>query len=366
MTQIDELLRETANAVERDDEVDRRAIDRAHRALFAAIVAAAAQEPLPAPRRRAVRSRVPVTAGRLRSRRLALAGGIAAASLAVAGVLGFQGGFTPSPALAATMDRLAHLVAGQDWSGMPGPGQYLYTKSEGVVLAGDGTHALDQRQTWFPSGGHMLVSDPRDAGNSATSPNDEVESIGGPSSYFPITVSGWQSLSTDPATLLQQIKNLDAPNGPDTPAEEFTAVGDALSETPIPPAVRVVLYRAVALIPGVQLMGPQIDPAGQPGLGVGYYADGKLQSELIFDQQTARLLGVLGYDEDGNLTHAWSYVEQEIVDSAPSVGNTPPATQYPQFRVATVQGGSATTEPTPTQQQTTTTAAASTTTAASG
>lgn len=304
----------------------------------------------PAQDRHQSRSRTPVTAARRPRGRLALAGAITVAGLAVAGVLGFQGsGFTPSPAVAATMNRLARLAVTQGWSGMPGQGQYLYTKSEGVALAGDGTHALDQRQTWFPSGGHMLISDPRDEPNSATNPpNSEVFSIGGPSSLFPTTVSGWQSLSTDPATLLQQIRNLGAPDGPNTPAERFGLVAGALTETPIPPAVRAVLYQAVALIPGVQLMGPQTDPTGQAGLGVGYYENGRLQSELIFDQQTARLLSELNYDTDGTLTYAWSYVEQTIVNSAPSVGSTPPATQFPSFQVATTQDESGTTAQTTT------------------
>ena len=44
MTQIDELLRQTANAVERDAEAERRAIGLAQRALSAAIAAEAAQD----------------------------------------------------------------------------------------------------------------------------------------------------------------------------------------------------------------------------------------------------------------------------------------------------------------------------------
>lgn len=349
MTQIDELLRQTANAVERDHEADRRSIDRAHSALSAVIIKAATQEPQATRRQRGSRASGPLTGNRRRSTRLVLAGGIAAAGLAVAGVLGFQdSGLTPPSALAATMDRLAHLAVTHAWSGMPGQGQYLYTKSEGITLSGDGTRSLDQRQTWFPSSGHMLVSDPSAAGSGASNPSS-VQSIGGPSSYFPTTVSGWQSLSTDPATLLQQIKNMDAPKAPDTPAEQFTAVSDALTETPIPPAVRAILYRAVALIPGVRLMGPQTDPTGQAGLGVGYYTNGRLQSELIFDQTTARLLSQLGYDQNGNVNYAWSFVQQQIVNNAPSAGSTPPATQFPAFRLTTTQtGGSGTTAQTTT------------------
>lgn len=268
-------------------------------------------------------ARTPARASRRQRRRIALAGGVAVAGLAIAGVFGFQGsGFTPSPAVAATMDQLAQIAAGQDWGGIPGPGQYLYTQSESMQRG----YTVQDRQAWFPATGRMLLSDAE-----ANADAGQVVALNGPYTYFPTTVSGWRSLSTDPATLLQQIHELDAPNAADTPAEQFTNVGDALRETPIPPASRAVLYRAVALIPGVQLMGPQTDPTGQAGLGVGYYADGKLQSELIFDQQTARLLGELDYDQTGELTFAASYIEQEIVDSAPSVGSMPPDTQYPRF-----------------------------------
>jgi hypothetical protein len=279
-----------------------------------------------------------------RRRRFALAGGIAVAGLAVAGVLGFQGsGLTPSPALAATMDRLAHIAADQGWGDVPGPGQYLYTKSESVQRGGA---PVEDRQAWFPSRGQMLDSAPQSNRN-----DGQVVMVGGPSTYFPTTVSGWNSLSSDPATLLQQIHKLDG--GPDTPAEDFTNVGDALRETPIPPAVRALLYRAVALIPGVRLIGPQSDPTGQSGLGVGYYADGTLHSELIFDQQTARLLGEVEYDQAGNLLYAASYIEQEIVDNAPSAGSLPPSTEYPPFQTPSNLARSSST--TPAQSPTTTT-----------
>jgi hypothetical protein len=116
---------------------------------------------------------------------------------------------------------------------------------------------LDQRQIWYSSSGHALFRD-RSANR-----DDKVDRIGGSASYFPTAVSGWKSLSTDPAPLLRQIHKLDG--GLNTSAEEFVNVGDALRETPIPPATRAALCRAVALIPGVHLMGPQTGPTGQPG-----------------------------------------------------------------------------------------------------
>jgi hypothetical protein len=272
-----------------------------------------------------------------RSRRFALAGSIAVAGLAVAGVLGFQdSGFTPPPALAATMDRLGDIAVTQDWGGIPGPGQYLYTESESVQITNGVASPVDHRQIWVPSVGHVLLSDPE------ANPNDIVDQIDGPSGAFPTTIEGWKSLSSNPSTLLQQIHELDAPGATDTPAEQFADVGDALRETTIPPATRAILYQAVALIPGVELMGPQTNPTGQTGLGVGYYVNGTLLNELIFDQQNGSLIGELDYDQAGNLTYAISYIEQKIVDTAPSVGSTPAPTQYPQFNAVTPQGEAAT------------------------
>ncbi len=63
-----------------------------------------------------------------RRRRFALAGGIAVVALAIGGVLGVRSINNPPSALAAEMDRLAQVAASQDWTGIPGPGQYLYTE----------------------------------------------------------------------------------------------------------------------------------------------------------------------------------------------------------------------------------------------
>ena len=145
-----------------------------------------------------------------RSRRFALAGSIAVAGLAVAGVLGFQdSGFTPPPALAATMDRLGHIAVTRDWGGIPGPGQYLYTESESVQITNGVASTVDHRQIWVPSVGHVLLSDPQ------ANLNDNVDQIDGPIGAFPTTIEGWKSLSSDPSTLLQQIHELDAPRAAD-------------------------------------------------------------------------------------------------------------------------------------------------------
>ena len=74
MTQIDELLRQTANAVERDAEAERRAIGRAQRALSAAIAAEATQDRPRANRQRRSGTRLPRRATGLAYPRWSLSG----------------------------------------------------------------------------------------------------------------------------------------------------------------------------------------------------------------------------------------------------------------------------------------------------
>ncbi len=125
----------------------------------------------------------------------------------------------------------------------------------------------------------------------------------------------WKSLSTDPATLLQQVHQKDG--GPDTPEEWFTNVADFMHDTDAPPAILAALYRATALIPGVRSLGMQTTPDGQTGPAVAFYANGKPTHELIFDQQTGRLLAEAYYN-DGSA--GWRYVHVEkIVDSIPPI-----------------------------------------------
>jgi hypothetical protein len=102
MTQIDELLRQTANAVERDAEAERRAIGRAHRALSAAIAAEAAPD-----RPRANGQRRSGTRLRRRATGLGLAvAGAAAAAIALVALVGSTGSGGPAAADAAIIHHV--------------------------------------------------------------------------------------------------------------------------------------------------------------------------------------------------------------------------------------------------------------------
>jgi hypothetical protein len=306
---------------------------------------------IPASRRRG-RSTAPRSRRRLarlqRRRRFALAGGLATVGVGLAGVLGFTTAATPVSALAAQMNQLAKVAASQAWTGIPGPGQYLYTASQGLTesdTAGNSDQEcavtqVEHRQIWIATGGSGAIADTRDqskftsaadqatcAAMDITDPSSQNSSWSNrfPAGGLSLPTNNWKSLSTDPATLLNQVHQLDG--GPDTPVEWFTNVADFMRESDVPPALRAALYQATALIPGVKSLGEQTDPTGQTGLGVAFYANGEPTHELIFDQQTGRLLTEEYFNSSGALNDWSAYIEQKIVDSVPDYPMSPTSAQ---------------------------------------
>jgi hypothetical protein len=282
-----------------------------------------------------------------RRRRLMLAVGGAAAAAAVAltvVALLPAGSGGPSPAAAAVLNRLARLVAAQPLT--PQPGQYLYVESRSEYPAFAGgtaceTVAVDHRQIWIGTDGSGLIRDTtgpqRYSSPAAKAACLEADSqlhlrSGGTSNdwFAPQCLAlgptnNWDSLSSDPHVLLQQMRQLDG--GPATPGEDFVHIGDFLRETDAPPAVRATLYQAAALIPGIELLGTVRDHNGRPGLGIAYPSQGPYpqkgsSSELIFDPKTGKLSG-----EQGTGPTYWAvYLSQKVVNQLPG---TPPAPLKP-------------------------------------
>lgn len=350
-------------------------------AARAQLMQAIAREPGPAgapPKVRPTRARL---RRQQRRRRFALAGVLSTAGIGVAGVLGLGTAATPVSALAAQMNHLATVAASQDWTGIPGPGQYLYTESQGLTstdtMGNDqecSVSQVDHRQIWIATDGSGAISETRDQSR-FTSPADQATCASAfkitdassqdssSSSRFPagglsLPTNNWHSLSTDPATLLKQAHELDG--GPNDPGEWATNVVDLLRETDAPPAIRSALYRALALVPGEKLLGPRTDPTGQTGLGVGFEDNGQLRSVVIFDQTTSRLLAEETYDAAGNLVAWTAYTAQKIVDSVP---NYPMQTNHAQAESTPTGSGPSTP---PGAQSTTTAQATSTTDATPG
>ncbi|HEY2355564.1 MAG TPA: CU044_5270 family protein [Gaiellaceae bacterium] len=290
-----------------------------------------------------------VTRRRPRFRVLAL--GATAVAAAVIGVSLLALGNSPvgpRSAAAATLNRLAVRIAAQPLT--PQTGQYLYVDSKNDYSAFDGdcqTFRIDHRQIWIGADGSGLIRD-TEGPEQYTSAADRSACLRqkGPHalrsahtsddwfapqclSLKPSNRFEWNDLSTDPQTLLQQMRQLDG--GPSTPGEDFQHIGDFLRETDAPPAVRATLYQAAALIPGIELLGTVRDHDGRTGLGIAFPSEGpfvtpgsSVKSELIFDPQTGELLAE---QVTGALDAAWAaYQPEQVVDQLP---DNPPAPLTP-------------------------------------
>ena len=303
----------------------------AARAALTRTIAAAALTPSP-PRHRAARG------WRVRGALVTVA--VASAVLAV-WLSGSGGGPSVSPALAATLNRLAQIAASGP-SLVPHRGQYLHVESASnqesdAIVNGKEcvTYAPESRRVWIGADGSGLL---RESFGTATftsvadrrlceaMPTGAVSQPGTSNLWFaPRCFSigpnnDVNALSTDPHTLLVQMQRADG--GPRSAAEDFVHVGDFLRETDARPALRAALYRAAALIPGVQLLGTVRDHLGRPGLGVAYRKD-----ELIFNPRTAALMAEQTIGEPG-----WTvYLASRVVNRLPSrspLPLTPPCVNH--------------------------------------
>ncbi len=276
----------------------------------------------------------------LRSRPGQLAFVVALAGLLVAvGLTNLSSSPSPTPAAAAALQRLARIAAAGP-SLVPGPGQYLYVRSVSYYPAVDGdngcvSYAVDHRQVWIGTDGSGLLRESTGPATLAPGADEalcektdpQVQGASGTSnSWFAADcfslgpTNDMQSLSTDPSTLLAQMRRIDG--GPHTPAEDFVHVGDFLRETDASPALRAALYQAAALIPGVQLLGTVTDHLGHRGLGVAM-TTGKVRHELIFNSQTAALMGE---QSTGNTpeSNSWAvYLNSSVVANLPAASPLP-------------------------------------------
>ena len=277
---------------------------------------------LPEPRHRRP-SRLPIVIARRHPWRLALAAAAAAGAVAVGlplVLLGGSGG--ADPAAAGMLRQVARRAAAQPPQSAPGPGQYLYTKTQSMqtylYVVGDGlqnfsfTQPLTQ-ETWIgpdssgrilETGGPISFLTPQDqaAWVAAGSPrlNQTDDQIFGPGELL---YQDYSNLPTDPLELLSLIEQRKVLGGPAGDWETFDIVGDLLRETYTSPAVRGALYEVAADLPGVEFVGRTQDASGRPGVAVAYTHEG-VRTEMIFDPKTAELLGetsILTEDSDVNV-----------------------------------------------------------------
>jgi hypothetical protein len=310
-----------------DDDLAGEALTPAGRALLQRIVTAphAPARPAGAPRRRA---------------RLALPA-VAAAVAAVALAVAFSGGGHGTEGAAAATLRRAASVARAQAPLVPGPGQYLYTRSVDayvdttVPAGGAGTEynvlVPHVREIWLgPDGGRLYETSgaPR-----FLTARDRARWIAAgrlalteAPSATPLSPAKPLDLPSDPDALFARLAHDAAGHGATLDGEIFTLVGDSLRETSATPAQRAALYQVASRIPGVEPLGRVADSAGRTGVGVARDDHG-IRSVLIFDPDTSALLSEeevalpgnsAGYPAGTRVGYA-TYLEQAIVDSDTAV-----------------------------------------------
>ncbi len=249
-----------------------------------------------------------------------------AAALAAAGVLVIaHGPATPDTqgptADAATVLRQAALAAEHEQIVPARPDQYVFIESvenyRGETFDCDGkadqSHCTAQRdpasrrlrQVWLPvDGAHDgLLRDRPEQGSAAWNEtplpacqpdtSGVSRSPGTQSANQPVAVCGASGAylvdaPTDPTAMTEYLrKKASQPAGE---AELFTAAGDLIRETYVPPASLAALFRAVAAIPGITVVQDAVDAAGRHGISVGIDGHG-YRNELIFDRTTFAYLG---------------------------------------------------------------------------
>jgi len=253
-------------------------------------------------------------------RRATIAIAAAALAIAIAIPLALPGGVTggAEPAAAAVLHEVALRAAQLPPEPMPLPGQFLYTRSENtpnlLYVVGDGTTfmftAPNIRESWLgPDGSGRILNTPgavtfptdqdRLAWIEAGSPDlrwvveddDEFDHLG-PGNLT--TPDRYADLPSDPEELLELIESRQLIGGPSGDWQTFSIIGDLLREASPPPKVRAALYQVAAELPGVELVGRVVDGAGRRGVAVAYTnpsSDARSRMELIFDPNTAELLG---------------------------------------------------------------------------
>ncbi|MFB7049743.1 CU044_5270 family protein [Streptomyces microflavus] len=271
-------------------------------------------------------------------RRWSLALGTAVAAAASVAVLSLGSGSPVAPgkvppASAASVQLLerAALVAAATPQTKVRAGQYTYIKTVGH------TSVLSEKKT-----GEMELLRQDEGMEQWTSVDGSAQTLqrkNGSDALLPGT-SGQGTLNspthklldglpTDPQALLKRISDDVAENhgsGSDSTIgphqEAFVTIGDLLRNGGTPPDLTAALYRAAALIPGVDIVPDAMDAAGRRGVAVARTHNGE-RIEWIFDESTVRLLGertVLVEDnawgKAGTIVSSVALIDSGIVDEA--------------------------------------------------
>lgn len=290
----------------------------AHARVRAAVLArATASAPrTPPPRRRRRRSAVAAIAG------------VAAVAIIVALATGLNdANVTPPPATAAEALKRVASAAEVRPTGVLAPGEFLYLRERTRYGR---PPAL--RETWTGydgQGSFRVLSEGGAFPGRRDSEGWTSQSTGGDGFFVgqeKLSYDELAALPTDPRRLHDRLVRAAGDAGPSPEGEAFVIVGDMLRTLPVPTDVRAALFRATALIDGIQLVGPVTDPLGRSGIAIGHPEVGQ---QLVFDPDTAVVL-----DERSKNGTFERVVEEQAIVSGPRArpGSRPDAPPIPPKR----------------------------------
>lgn len=291
---------------------------------------------------------------RLRRRPLLAIGGTvglaAAAAVAIALSVDFGDGgdggspvVTPTPATAqAVLVDLARRARAQP-DAMPAPGQLFYVRSLTTRLQGG--KPASAATTEVVTFDRRVWSSPTEPGRlyetaitSQPLTGGKVTRMGNPDAPQATAATGGYTIGrirltraqllrfpTAPAAIVARMRHAQ-PHA--RTADLFEGIGDALREAPAPPALRAGLYRALASLPGVQLLGRTHDGRGRAAVAIGLDgADGSTRTDLLLDPRTAEMLAeretlidptasrVYGFLPKGTVVTSTVYLRRAAVDT---------------------------------------------------
>jgi hypothetical protein len=281
-------------------------------ATAAATAAAATPRRLAARPRRQRRGRK-----RGRDRRGLLAGGlalVATAAAAFALVAGLGSDSVERATAAQVLSKAADVAAGGPSTDL-GPGQYWYTNNERTLYPLQPGQRPERfaTQLWLARDGHGRIVRHDLPGSVGHELDEALSSENGltfASSFLPqpLTYDEVRALPTDTDALYVHLQQLAqawvdqmreaASKGVHPHVEPEATVPQVmlanatslLTQGPTPPPLRAALYRVVARLPGIELVGSVRDAAGRGGEGVALTTEQGDRFELVFDPDTAVLL----------------------------------------------------------------------------
>ncbi|MDQ4138492.1 MAG: CU044_5270 family protein [Actinomycetota bacterium] len=139
------------------------------------------------------------------------------------------------------------------------------------------------------------------------------------------------ALPRDPYLLLNHIYKVTLGQGSSPDGEALVWIADTLRFGAVPADLRAALYKAAAMIPGVEITEEQANLNGATGIAIGRVEEANgIRQDIIIDPATGQLIGerqvlTRGDQQSGypaGTTIAWTAITTTVANSAPE-GGTP-------------------------------------------